>query len=286
MLQQLVYLQRRPAGERAVVVGAEHVSFSSILTLAHGGARTLGLTTELSRHGTLGAVRLGARVRYGVPVWTRTRLSEICGRERVEEVELTDLQSGRRRAVACDTVVFSADWVPDHELAVLAGLELDELTRGPAVDAGLHSSRPGIFGAGNVLHGAEPADIAALSGRHVASSVLRYLGSGDWPVRRVRVVCAPPLGWIAPNVLSAPTAAPTPRGHFVLRAREHLRAPRIEVAQDRRVLWSGRLPRLVPGRSGRLPARWTEAVDADGGPVSVRLAGRFGARAEGVQADR
>ena len=38
MLQQLVYLRGLPAGRRALVVGAEHVSFSAILTLAHGGA--------------------------------------------------------------------------------------------------------------------------------------------------------------------------------------------------------------------------------------------------------
>ena len=37
MLQQLVYLQDMPAGERALVVGAEHVSFSAVMTLAHGG---------------------------------------------------------------------------------------------------------------------------------------------------------------------------------------------------------------------------------------------------------
>ena len=274
MLQQLVYLQRRPAGERALIVGAEHVSFSAITTLAHGGARALALTTELAHHQSLAAFRLGARVRYGVPVWTRTRVSEIRGRERVEEVELTDLESGGRREVACDTVVFSADWVPDHELAVLGGVELDALTRGPAVDPGLHSSRAGVFAAGNLLHGAEQADVAALSGRHVAASVSRYLATGEWPAQRVRVHCQPPLGWIAPNALSrggGPAAAPA-RGHFALRAREYLRAPRVVVVQDGRELWSGRLARLMPGRSARLSASWTDRVDPAGGPVSARLA--------------
>ena len=36
MLQQLVYVSDLPAGRRALVVGAEHVSFSAIATLAHG----------------------------------------------------------------------------------------------------------------------------------------------------------------------------------------------------------------------------------------------------------
>ena len=273
MLQQLVYLQRRPAGQRALIVGAEHVSFSAIPTLAHGSARALALTTELAHHQSLAAFRVGARVRYGVPVWTRTRVSEIRGRERVEEVELTDLETGARRDVACDTLVFSADWVPDHELAVLGGVELDALTRGPAVDPGLHSSRTGVFAAGNLLHGAEQADVAALSGRHVAASVSRYLATGEWPARRVPVHCEPPLGWIAPNTLSRGGGPASPaRGHFALRAREYLRAPRVEVVQDGRELWRGRLARLMPGRSARLSASWTDRVDPARGPVAVRLA--------------
>jgi hypothetical protein len=131
-----------------------------------------------------------------------------------------------------------------------------------------------VFAAGNLLHGAEQADVAALSGRHVAASVSRYLATGEWPAQRVRVQCRPPLGWIAPNALSrggGPAPAPA-RGHFALRAREYLRAPRVEVVQDGRELWRGRLARLMPGRSARLSASWTDRVDPAGAPVSVRLA--------------
>ena len=37
-------------GRRAVVVGAEHVSFSALPTLAHGGARTVAMVTAHARH--------------------------------------------------------------------------------------------------------------------------------------------------------------------------------------------------------------------------------------------
>ena len=46
-LQQLVHLEGRKVGRRAVIVGAEHVSFSAVATLAHGGASVAGLVTEL-----------------------------------------------------------------------------------------------------------------------------------------------------------------------------------------------------------------------------------------------
>jgi thioredoxin reductase len=268
MLQQLVYLRGLPAGRRALVVGAEHVSFSAILTLAHGGTDTVALTTELPRHASLAAFRAGARLRYRVPVWTRTRVTAIHGRPRVEQVDLTELDTGRTRTVECDTVVFTADWIPDHELAVMAGLELDPATRGPAVDPALRSSRPGVFAAGNLLHGAEQADVAALSGRHAAAGVVRYLEDGQWPRQRVPIVPAPPLGWIAPNVvgLDAP-----PRSRFALRSHEFLRAPRVEIVQGDAVLWSGRLARLMPGRSTRIPHGWTGRADPGGGEVGVRL---------------
>jgi thioredoxin reductase len=269
MLQQLVYLQGLPAGRRALVVGAEHVSFSAIMTLAHGGARTVGLTTTQPRHQSLAAFRLGALARYRVPLWTGTRVSAIRGRPRVEEVELTDVAGGSTRTVACDTVVFSADWIPDHELAVLAGLEMDPGTRGPVVDAALRTSAPGVFAAGNVLHGAEQADVAALSGRHAAAGVARYLADGEWPARRAAIQCETPLGWIAPTAVSG--GEPPPRGRFALRAHGFVRAPRIEIEQGGRVLWAGRVARVMPGRSARLPHAWVSEVDPAGPPVVCAL---------------
>src|SRR6185295_17904128 len=46
LLQQLVALRGQRIGGRAVVVGAEHVSFSAVMTLAHAGATTVAMVTE------------------------------------------------------------------------------------------------------------------------------------------------------------------------------------------------------------------------------------------------
>jgi len=206
-LQQLA-LQGMPVGNRALVVGAEHVSFSAVLTLAHAGVRVVGMTTELPRHQTLELFRAGASLRYRFPLLTGTAVARINGHSRVEEVELLELETGRTRLVSCDTVVFTADWIPDHELSVMGGLELDPGTRGPRVDTGLRTTRPGTFAAGNVLQGAEPADIAALSGRHAAASVARWLaGDRSWHAA-VPIECAPPLTTCRPTS-SSPTS-PTP----------------------------------------------------------------------------
>ena len=268
MLQQLVHLHRGRPG-RALVVGAEHVSFSALATLRQGGGRAVAMTTEHHHHDSFLAFRLGATAVYRVPLWTRTRIAAIHGRERVERVELESLGGGGTRSVECDTVVLTADWIPDHELAVLAELDLDPATRGPAVDAALRTSRPGWFAVGNLLRGAEAADVVALEGRHVAGAVRAFLEGANWPTARAPIVCRAPLAWIAPNAIVAGAPNP-PRGRFGLRAHTPLVRPRIEIVQGGRLLWRGRVRRLGPGRSARLPSSWVRRADPHGQPIVVR----------------
>lgn len=271
-LQQIVHLAGDRVGRRAVVVGAEHVSFSAVETLARGGAVTVALTTEASRGQSFAAFELGARVRYGVEVRTRTRVAAIHGRPRVQSVDLLDLDTGVTETVECDTVVFTADWVPDHELSALGGLAIDPGTRGPAVDARLRTDRPGVFAVGNLLHGAEPADAAALTGRAVAQTVLAHLQGEEWPDRRVPICCEEPLRWVVPNVVSARSVgAGTTSVGMAVRAREELLAPRLEIAQAGRVLAVLRVRRVMAGRSVQLSQEWVNRVDPDDGPVVVRV---------------
>jgi thioredoxin reductase len=269
-LQQLVQRGAR-LGRRAIVVGAEHVSFSAVASLAHGGASVAGLVTELPRHQSLAAFRVGAAIRYRAPVWPRTALRAIHGEGRVEEVELADLDGGGTRSVPCDLVVFTGDWIPDHELAVMAGCELDPATLGPRVDPALRTTATGVFAIGNLVHPAETADVCALDGRHVARSVADYIasGPGEWPAG-VPVAPRPPLRWVAPNRLTGVGHRP-PRDRFLLRSASFRRLPRLEVRQGARLLWSGRLARLVPNRSAQIPGAWAASVDPEGGPVTVGL---------------
>jgi hypothetical protein len=73
---------------------------------------------------------------------------------------------GAARFERCDLLVFTGDWVPDHELARAGQVPLDPGTHGSAVDTALETAAPRVFAAGNLIHPAETADVAALSGRH------------------------------------------------------------------------------------------------------------------------
>jgi thioredoxin reductase len=281
-LQQRVYLAGQRLPGRAVVVGAEHVSFSAMVTLAHAGAEVVALVTEQPRQQSYAAFALGAAVRWHVPVWTSTAVRLVRGRDRLTGVDLADLRTGAVRRVECDTLVFTGNWVPDHEQARLAGAAIDPGTRGPAVDTSLATSVPLVFAAGNLVHAAETADVAALGGRHAARHIAAALagsgpagdaerGAATGPsAAPVPVTVAAPLAWISPNVIRSP-ATPPPRGRFLLRSEVFRRHAWLEVHQGDRRLARARA-RLIPGRPVHLDAGWMAGVRPSEGPVLVRVA--------------
>lgn len=272
-LQRFVYQQRLPVGRRAVIVGAELVSLSALMTLAHAGVATAAILTELPHHQIyfpyLPAKWWFADLAARVPVLTETRVSEIFGGQRVAGVEITQVAAGRSERLACDTVVFTGDWIPEHELARLGGLALDSGTRGPSVDAGWHTSVRGVFAAGNLLRGAETADVCAVEGARAARSIHAFLETGQWPAAGRPVHVEPPLTWICPNVVGAPEAGPA--AGFAFRVAAFCHQARVTVRQGQTELFSQAFRRLAPNTSARLDSRWLPAVDPAGETVRVGL---------------
>ena len=65
-----MHRQHLPLGGRALIVGAEHVSYSAVLTLREAGVRPVALVTDLPHTQTFRSFDLVTRVGLHVPVWT------------------------------------------------------------------------------------------------------------------------------------------------------------------------------------------------------------------------
>lgn len=158
-----------PIGRRAVVVGAEHVSFSAVLTLRHHGVEVVAMVTERSRHESLP----GARLLLGrTPLLRGRTVTRLDGDRRVRGLQLDD-----GRYLECDTAVFTGDWSGELALARRVGLGWDPVRRALLTDPTGHTDHQAVFATGNVVTPARAADACALDGRRVARSVLTHLGS-------------------------------------------------------------------------------------------------------------
>ena len=271
-LQNIVHLKGGKVGTRAVVIGAELVSYSAVLTLKKAGCATVLMTTRHATAESYGIFNLFARTPLlGVRIATRTRLCRIIGKPRVTGVELEHLDTGKREIVECDTVVLTGDWIPDHELARAAGLDIDPATLGPLVDTALRTSRAGVFAVGNLNHPVDTADVAALEGRHVAGQVAAYLGGKRPAAQGVRLEVDPPLRWIAPGIIRPGDPNPA-RNRLLVWTDELVRRPEVTVIQDGRLIARDRVRwPASPGRIFRVPASVLAGVDLAGGPVTLRL---------------
>jgi thioredoxin reductase len=231
-VQQLTALHHRRVGSRAVVVGAEHVSFSAIWSLEHGGCSTVAMVTPLPHHQTVAPLRWATASRRRVAIHTGVDVDTIVGRERVEAVVLTD---GTR--IDCDTVVFTGDWVPEYELVRRAGLALTPGARGPATDRTMRTETRGMFAIGNLVHPAEAADRCALDGVHVAGPVHAWLADRQWPETVHPIAVTPPLRW-----------ATWCAGNLTVRTDSFVTG-RLQVLRNGLPLVTGRRRDLVPNRA-------------------------------------
>src|SRR5262249_24910946 len=140
---------------------------------------------------------------------------------------------------------------------------LDRATRGPLVDTGLRTSAPGVFAAGNLLRGAETADVAALEGRRVARHIRDFLERDTWAGSVLSIKGEVPITWVAPGAVPVSRDRP-PLGHFLFRVSEFCRDVRMQVCQGERVLHQQHFRRLQPNQSIRLSSGWLAAVDPAG----------------------
>lgn len=264
-LQQAVHLHHQHIGTRAVIIGDEPVSIAAADTLRAAGVAVVARVTD--RPPALPAALVPGR---GAPLLTRTTVTALTGRPRLTGVAVRH-QDGRTTTLPCDTVVFTGDWIPDHELARRGDVPLDPGTRGPAYDAAYRTHAPGVFAVGNLLHAVESAGTAAAEGRALATPVRHHLATGAWPAGRPALAVSAPLEWIAPNLLGPDGERPL-NNRFILRTVRQLTAPVLVARQDGRELYRRRLLRPArPGRPFHLAADWLERADPQGGTVRVSV---------------
>ena len=266
-LQQWV-LADLPVGRRAVVVGAEHVAYSAVLTLRHAGVTTVAMVTDLPRHQTVGAFAMAVRIGLRVPLRTSSRIGALHGHGRLEAVDVMNLETGSVDRIDADTVVFTGDWVPDYELARRMEVATDPTTGALRTDGWGRTSRPGVLAAGNLVHPGETAGVAAMGGRAAGRRLAENLTLGLRPTAAgVAMTVARPLSSVVPAVVD-----PVDRPSRLLVRTDTFTGRRLVVArQGGREIGRAHLRHSVPHRSLGVPSRVLAEMTSDGGPVELTL---------------
>lgn len=184
LAQRYINIENLKPGSRAVILGSGDIGLIMARRCTLEGISVEGVYELMPYANGLRRNVKNCLDDFGIPLHLSTTVTRVIGHDRVEAVEVSQVDehlapiAGTERIVPCDTLLLSVGLIPENELSVAAGVELDPRTRGAVVDQSLQTSVPGIFACGNVLHVHDLADnVTTESERAGAAAAAWALGA-------------------------------------------------------------------------------------------------------------
>lgn len=164
LAQRYINIENLKPGSRAVILGSGDIGLIMARRCTLEGISVEGVYELMPYANGLRRNVKNCLDDFGIPLHLSTTVTRVIGHDRVEAVKVSHVDEhlapipGTERIVPCDTLLLSVGLIPENELSVAAGVELDPRTRGAVVDQSLQTGVPGIFACGNVLHVHDLAD--------------------------------------------------------------------------------------------------------------------------------
>lgn len=183
--QRYINIENLKPGSRAVILGSGDIGLIMARRCTLEGVSVEGVYELMPYANGLRRNVKNCLDDFGIPLHLSTTVTRVIGHDRVEAVEVSQVDEhlapipGTERVVPCDTLLLSVGLIPENELSVAAGVELDPRTRGAVVDQSLQTGVPGIFACGNVLHVHDLADNVTIESERAGAAAAAYaLGCG------------------------------------------------------------------------------------------------------------
>lgn len=180
LAQRYINIENLKPGSRAVILGSGDIGLIMARRCTLEGISVEGVYELMPYANGLRRNVKNCLDDFGIPLHLSTTVTRVIGHDRVEAVEVSQVDerlapiSGTERIVPCDTLLLSVGLIPENELSVAAGVELDPRTRGAVVDQSLQTGVPGIFACGNVLHVHDLADNVTTESERAGASAAAY----------------------------------------------------------------------------------------------------------------
>lgn len=265
LAQRYINIENLKPGSRAVILGSGDIGLIMARRCTLEGISVEGVYELMPYANGLRRNVKNCLNDFGIPLHLSTTVTRVIGHDRVEAVEVSQVDehlapiAGTERIVPCDTLLLSVGLIPENELSVAAGVELDPRTRGAVVDQSLQTDVPGIFACGNVLHVHDLAENVTTESERAGAAAAAYaLGGGAETDAVADTGCeltvspAGIAGYALPGRITTVTLT---RLNF--RVRRPVDAARVRILADGKELFAGKVRAFKPSvmESFPLPAK-------------------------------
>ena len=261
LAQRYINIENLKPGSRAVILGSGDIGLIMARRCTLEGISVEGVYELMPYANGLRRNVKNCLDDFGIPLHLSTTVTRVIGHDRVEAVEVSQVDenlvpiAGTERIVPCDTLLLSVGLIPENELSVAAGVELDPRTRGAVVDQSLQTGVPGIFVCGNVLHVHDLADNVTTESERAGAAAAAYaLGTDAGAVPNCELTVSPAgiAGYALPGRM---TSVALTKLNF--RVRRPVDAARVRILADGEELFAGKVRTFKPSvmESFPLPAK-------------------------------
>ena len=263
LAQRYINIENLKPGSRAVILGSGDIGLIMARRCTLEGISVEGVYELMPYANGLRRNVKNCLDDFGIPLHLSTTVTRVIGHDRVEAVEVSRVDErlapipGTERIVPCDTLLLSVGLIPENELSVGAGVELDPHTRGAVVDQSLQTSVPGIFACGNVLHVHDLADNVTTESERAGTAAATYALGGSADVEtgascQLTVSPAGIAGYALPGRITAVTLT-----KLNFRVRRPVDAARVRILAGDEELFAGKVRPFKPSvmESFPLPAK-------------------------------
>lgn len=257
LAQRYINIENLKPGSRAVILGSGDIGLIMARRCTLEGISVEGVYELMPYANGLRRNVKNCLHDFGIPLHLSTTVTRVIGHNRVEAVEVSQVDErlapipGTERIVPCDTLLLSVGLIPENELSVAAGVELDPRTRGAVVDQSLQTGVPGIFACGNVLHVHDLADNVTTESERAGAAAAAYAlgtGAGTVPDWELTVSPAGIAGYALPGRITTVTLT---RLNF--RVRRPVDAARVRILAGDEELLTGKVRPFKPSVMESLP---------------------------------
>ena len=254
--QSYINLQNVMVGREIVILGSGDIGLIMARRLTLEGAHVKGVYEVQPYPSGLPRNIEQCLNDYHIPLHLSHTVVDIRGRERLTSVVVAQCDErfrpipGTEEEIPCDTLILSVGLIPENELSLAAGVELDARTRGAFVDEHYQTGVPGIFAAGNVLHVHDLVDFVSLEAEALADSAAEYLLCGSLPECSLEVRAGSNVGHVIPQRFSA-----TRSFTLSLRVRQPLKDVSIVVRQGEKEVLRKKMRKALPAEMIQLPIK-------------------------------
>lgn len=250
LAQRYINIENLKPGSRAVILGSGDIGLIMASRCTLEGISVEGVYELMPYANGLRRNVKNCLDDFGIPLHLSATVTRVIGHDRVEAVEVSQVDEhmapipGTERIVQCDTLLLSVGLIPENELSVAAGVELDPRTRGAVVDQSLQTGVPGIFACGNVLHVHDLADNVTTESERAGTAAAAWAqgnGAGAVPDCELTVSPAGIAGYALPGRI---TTVRLTKLNF--RVRRPVDAARVRILAGDKELFAGKIRPFKP----------------------------------------